>query len=128
MNLDLSRVFGAHTFATGVEFRHETFETGAGDPASYAAGPYTDRPTGSQAGGGLTPQDTADLDRDVSSVYASLSSQWGEKFTTDIAARYEHYDDFGGELTGKLAARYEFAPAFALRGSVSNNFRAPSLS
>lgn len=128
LNLDISRVFGAHTFATGVEFRHETFETGAGDPASYAAGPYTDRPTGSQAGGGLTPQDTADLDRDVSSVYASLSSQWGEKFTTDIAARYEHYDDFGGELTGKLAARYEFAPAFALRGSVSNNFRAPSLS
>ncbi len=127
-NLDLSRVFGAHTFATGVEFRHETFETGAGDPASYAAGPFTDRPTGSQAGGGLTPQDTADLDRDVSSVYASLSSQWGEKFTTDLAARYEHYDDFGGELTGKAAARYEFAPAFALRGSVSNNFRAPSLS
>ena len=63
----------------------------------------------------------------MSSIYASLSSQWGEKFTTDIAARYEHYDDFGGELTGKLAARYEFAPAFALRGSVSNGFRAPSL-
>ena len=98
------------------------------DPASYAAGPYTDRPTGSQAGGGLTPQDVAHLSRDVASAYASLSSQFGEKFSTDLAARYEHYDDFGGELTGKLAARYEFAPAFALRGSVSNNFRAPSLS
>ncbi len=127
-NFDVSRVFGAHTFATGVEFRREDYETGAGDPASYAAGPYTDRPTGSQAGGGLTPQDTADLSRDVASVYASLSSQFGEKFFTDVSARYEHYDDFGGELTGKLAARYEFVPAFALRGSVSNNFRAPSLS
>lgn len=127
-NFDLSRVFGAHTFASGVELRRENFETGAGDPASYAAGPFTDRPTGSQAGGGLTPQDTADLSRDVSSLYASLSSQSGEKFFTDIAARYEHYDDFGGELTGKLAARYEFAPVFALRGSVSNSFRAPSLS
>ena len=127
-NFDVSRVFGAHTFATGVEFRREDYETGAGDPASYAAGPYTDRPTGSQAGGGLTPQDTADLSRDVASVYATLSSQFGEKFFTDVSARYEHYDDFGGELTGKLAARYEFVPAFALRGSVSNNFRAPSLS
>ncbi len=131
-NFDVSRGFDAgdnhHTFATGVELRREEYDTGAGDPASYAAGPFTDRPTGSQAGGGLTPQDVAHLSRDVSSVYASLSSEFGEKFTTDIAARYEHYDDFGGELTGKLAARYEFAPAFALRGSVSNNFRAPSLS
>ena len=131
-NFDVSRGFDAgnnhHTFATGVELRREEYDTGAGDPASYAAGPFTDRPTGSQAGGGLTPQDVAHLSRDVSSAYASLSSQFGEKLSTDIAARYEHYDDFGGELTGKLAARYEFAPAFALRGSVSNNFRAPSLS
>lgn len=131
-NFDVSRAFDAgdnhHTFATGLEFRREQYDTGAGDPASYAAGPFTDRPTGSQAGGGLTPQDVAHLSRDVSSLYASLSSEFGEKFTTDVAARYEHYDDFGGELTGKLAARYEFAPAFALRGSVSNNFRAPSLS
>ena len=131
-NFDVSRGFDAgnnhHTFATGLELRREEYDTAAGDTASYAAGPFTDRPTGSQAGGGLTPQDVAHLSRDVTSVYASLSSQFGEKFSTDIAARYEDYDDFGGELTGKLAARYEFAPAFALRGSVSNNFRAPSLS
>ncbi len=131
-NFDVSRGFDAgnnhHTFATGLEFRREEFETGAGHPNSYAAGPYIDRPTGSQAGGGLSPQDVADLSRDVSSLYAGLSSEFGGKFTTDLSARYEYYNDFGGELTGKLAARYEFAPAFALRGSVSNNFRAPSLS
>ena len=130
-NFDVSRGFDSgnnqHTFATGVEFRREEFDTGAGHAASYAAGPYTDRPTGSQAGGGLTPQDEAHLSRDVSSLYAGLSSKFGEKFTTDLTARYEYYNDFGGELTGKLAGRYEFAPAFALRGSVSNNFRAPSL-
>ncbi|MCD9030619.1 TonB-dependent receptor [Luteimonas sp. Y-2-2-4F] len=127
-NLDLSRAFGAHTLAAGVELRAERYETRAGDPASYAAGPWTARPTGSQAGGGLTPQDEADLDRDVASAYASVSSAFGERLTTDVAVRYEHYEDFGGELTGKLAARYEFAPAFALRGALSNNFRAPSLS
>ncbi|MET0289199.1 MAG: TonB-dependent receptor [Pseudoxanthomonas sp.] len=131
-NLDLSRVFEAggatHTLGSGVEFRREQYETGAGDPASYAAGPYTDRPTGSQAGGGLTPQDAADLSRNVVSAYGNVSSQFGEKLSTDAAVRYEHYQDFGSQWTGKLAARYEFAPAFALRGAVSNNFRAPSLS
>ncbi|MRH00076.1 TonB-dependent receptor [Xanthomonas sontii] len=131
-NLDLSRSFDAagatHTVGTGVELRREHYRTRPGDPASYAAGPYTDRPTGAQAGGGLTPQDAADLSRNVASLYASVSSQFGDKLSTDLAARYEHYQDFGGELTGKLAARYEFVPAFALRGAISNNFRAPSLS
>ena len=127
-NLDLRRVFGQHTFATGLEFRHESYRTGAGDPASYAAGPFTDRPTGSQAGGGLTPSDEANLGRDVASAYASVSSEVTDSLSTDAAVRYEHYSDFGGEITGKLSARYEFAPAFALRGSASNNVRAPSLS
>ncbi|WP_295938284.1 TonB-dependent receptor [uncultured Xanthomonas sp.] len=131
-NLDLSRSFdvagATHTVGTGVELRREHYRTRPGDPASYAAGPYTDRPTGAQAGGGLTPQDAADLSRNVASLYASVSSQFGDKLSTDLAARYEHYQDFGGELTGKLAARYEFVPAFALRGAISNNFRAPSLS
>ena len=130
-NLDLSRGFESgdafHSLAVGAEFRAEHYETGAGDPASYAIGPYADRPAGSQAGGGLTPQDEADLDRDVASAYATVSSRFGEKFSTDLSARYERYQDFGGQFTGKLAARYEFAPAFALRGAVSSNFRAPAL-
>ncbi|WDS37610.1 TonB-dependent receptor [Pseudoxanthomonas sp.] len=131
-NLDLSRGFDAigasHTFGTGVELRREDYNTYAGDPASYAAGTYTDRPTGAQAGGGLTPEDAADLSRNVASAYASVSSQFGDKFSTDLAGRYEHYQDFGSQWTGKLAARYAFTPAFALRGAISNNFRAPSLS
>ena len=131
-NFDLSRGFDIggryHTLSTGFEARHETYHTRAGDLASYAAGPFIDRPTGSQAGGGLTPQDEADLRRDVFGIYAALSSELSEKLTSDVAARYERYSDFGGELTGKLALRYEFAPAFALRGALSNNVRAPSLS
>ncbi|WP_313348236.1 TonB-dependent receptor [Stenotrophomonas sp.] len=130
-NFDLGRVFtqgnNSHSLGLGVEARRDHFQTRPGDPASYAAGPYIDRPTGSQAGGGLTPQDATSLTRDVASAYASLSSQFGEHFSSDVAARYEHSDDYGGELTGKLGLRYEFTPAFALRGAVSNNFRAPSL-
>ncbi|MGX9191468.1 TonB-dependent receptor plug domain-containing protein [Stenotrophomonas sp. Ker107b] len=131
-NFDLGRVFSqgesiTHSLGLGLEARRDHYETRPGDPSSYAAGPFTDRPTGSQAGGGLTPQDATSLSRDVASAYASLSSQFGEHFSSDLAARYEHSDDFGGELTGKLGLRYEFTPAFALRGAISNNFRAPSL-
>jgi len=131
-NLDASRLFSrdasAHTLAVGVEARRERYRTGAGDPASHAAGPFTDRPTGAQAGGGLTPEDTANLARNVFSAYASLASNVGERLITDIAARYEHDADFGSHFTGKLAARYLITPTFAVRGALSNNFRAPALS
>jgi len=131
-NVDLGRVFNhgedTHALGLGVEARHEHYRTRAGDAASYAAGPFTGRPTGAQAGGGLTPDDEANLSRDVAAAYLSLASTFGEHLSTDIAARYERDDDFGSQLTGKFAARYALTPEFALRGSISNNFRAPSLS
>jgi iron complex outermembrane recepter protein len=45
----------------------------------------------------------------------------------DAAARYEHYSDFGSTTSGKITLRYDFTPTFALRGTVSNGFRAPTL-
>ena len=50
-----------------------------------------------------------------------------ENFTATLAGRYEQFSDFGNTLNGKLALRYEFVPGFAVRGSISNGFRAPSL-
>jgi outer membrane receptor protein involved in Fe transport len=44
----------------------------------------------------------------------------------DVAARYEHFSDFGNAKVGKLTSRYDFSPA-ALRGTFSNGFRAPTL-
>ncbi|MBB3227381.1 iron complex outermembrane receptor protein [Luteibacter sp. Sphag1AF] len=131
-NIDLSRPFEwgstLYTLATGAEYRRETFRTYAGDPASYAVGPIVGAPTGAQAGGGLTPQDTANLSRHVGAAYVDLSADLTEKFFADAAARYEHYNDFGGAWTGKLSGRYAFTPDYALRGAISNNIRAPSLS
>lgn len=134
LTLDLTRDFDVAglasplSLATGVEARRETFETGAGDPDSYAAGPLTDRPIGAQAGPGLRPQDTADADRDVHALYAELSADLTDRLFVDAAARYEDYSDFGDALAGKLSARFEASDAVALRASASNSFRAPSLS
>jgi iron complex outermembrane receptor protein len=114
--------------ALGAEYRRESYKTGAGDPASYAAGPFTDKDAGAQAGPGLTPADAASTSRNVGSLYADLSKDIGDHFFADAAARFEHYNDFGNAVAGKLSGIYKFAPAFALRGAVSNSFRAPSLS
>ena len=113
--------------AFGAELRRETFESQAGDVASYAAGPV-DAPIGAQAGPGLAPQDEADSDRDVAAVYGDISFNATERLFLDAAVRFENYSDFGDALAAKLSGRYELSPWLALRGSVSNSFRAPSLS
>ena len=48
-------------------------------------------------------------------------------FLLGLAARYEDYSDFGSNLNGKVAARWKITEKFALRGSASTGFRAPSL-
>jgi iron complex outermembrane receptor protein len=50
-----------------------------------------------------------------------------EALRVDAAARYEHYSDFGNATVGKLTGRYDFSPQFAIRGTVNNGFRAPTL-
>lgn len=115
------------TLAVGAEYRVEGYEVGPGDPASYAIGPLTDRAAGAQGGPGLTPGDATDTSRDVYGVYAEVSGDVTDRLFLGAAARYENYDDFGGELTGKLSGRFAFTDVFAVRGAVSNNLRAPSL-
>ncbi len=117
-----------YTFAVGGEVRHENFQTEAGDPASYAIGPVVGAPVGAQAGTNLTPADEADISRNVDGAYVELSGNVTDALFLDAAARYEHYNDFGGTTNAKLSGRYEFTPQFALRGAISTNFRAPSLS
>lgn len=134
LNLDFTRAFDLGigvapvSFAWGAEFRRETFQTTAGDPESYLQGPVPDVPVGAQAGPGLAPEDTADSDRDVAALYAEASLQLNERLLVDVGARFEDYSDFGDALAGRLAGRYQLTDALALRGSISNAYRAPSLS
>jgi iron complex outermembrane recepter protein len=130
-NLDFTypvNVFGGEqTLAFGTEIRRETFDSGAGEPDSYRAGPDTTRSIGAQAGPGLRPEDAVSLDRSVYAAYAEIGIDVTDSFFVDAALRYEGSDDFDGGVAGKLAARYAFNDVFAVRGAVSNSFRAPSL-
>ena len=107
--------------ALGGEYRKETYEIEAGD----AAVPLQDRRPGLSRGFGLT--DAAQHDRDNKAVYVDVATAPIAALHLDFAARYEDFSDFGNTTVGKLTARYDFSPAFALRGTVSSGFRAPTL-
>ena len=133
LRFDMSRPFDVGGFsnpvnlAWGLEYRTETYETEAGDPESYIAGPVIGAPIGTQAGSGLQPSETVDEDRDAASVYVDLESDLTDRFQMGLAGRFEDYSDFGSSANGKVSARYEFTPSFAVRGTVGTGFRAPSL-
>ncbi|MDB5972105.1 MAG: TonB-dependent receptor [Hydrocarboniphaga sp.] len=124
-NLDVSHEYtvglaGPLTTAFGVEQRHETYELQQGDPASTYG-------SGASSFPGIQESDASKNSRDNYALYADFSITPIEKLLLDAAVRYEHFSDFGSTTIGKLTGRYDFTPAFALRGTVSTGFRAPTL-
>ncbi|HKS54738.1 MAG TPA: TonB-dependent receptor [Steroidobacteraceae bacterium] len=117
--------------AVGVEARREEYSIFAGEPNSYINGGVTfnGAPTasGSQVFAGFRPANAGSEDRTAVGAYIDLEANVTEKLLASVAVRGEHYSDFGENVSGKIAARYDFTPGFALRASVQNGFRAPSL-
>lgn len=135
LGADLTRQYEVGLYAplnvaVGLEARREGYEIEAGQAESYDRGPLggnTALAGGAQGFVGFQPSNEVDEDRTAVGVYLDVEAPVTEKFTVAGAVRFEDYSDFGTSTTGKLSARYDFTPAFALRGSVSTGFRAPSL-
>lgn len=117
--------------AVGIEARRESYSIFAGEPDSYRNGGVQlgglPTPSGSQVFAGFRPSNEVDEDRTAVGAYVDLEANVTERFLASAALRAESYSDFGENLSGKLAGRYDFTSSFALRGSVQNGFRAPSL-
>jgi iron complex outermembrane recepter protein len=117
--------------AWGVEARRETYEIFAGEPDSYRNGGVLlgGAPTasGAQVFPGFRPENEQDEDRTAIGAYLDVEANVTDALLLSGALRGESYSDFGETLTGKLAARYDLTESFAVRGSVQNGFRAPSL-
>ena len=107
-------------FAIGAQYRYDTYDVGAGEPNGYYG-------VGPQAEDGLSPISISHSYRDETAGYIDLSTQIIPRLQLDLAGRFEHYTDVGNTETGKASARYDFNRYLALRGAVSNGFRAPSL-
>jgi iron complex outermembrane receptor protein len=129
--LDLSHAFNLGLaepveVAGGVEYRKENYTLQAGDPASYYTG------TGKLAAGtqgffGYTPHDAGSHDRDDLSEYLDIHVTPIKNLVFDGAIRHENYSDFGAATVEKITGRYDFSPAFAIRGTAATGFRAPTL-
>lgn len=117
--------------AAGAELRREGYQIHAGEPDSYRNGGVLlnglPTPSGAQVFPGFRPANEVDKDRNSIGLYVDLEADLTERFTVSGAVRYEHYSDFGDTVTGKVAGRFEVSDSLALRASVQNGFRAPSL-
>jgi len=118
--------------ATGIEAREETYEIFAGEQTSwdnYGAVLASGAPTasGAQVFPGFRPANVTDADRTAIGAYVDLEANITDKLLGSVAVRAEDYSDFGSNVSGKIAARYDFTEVFALRGSAQTGFRAPSL-
>jgi len=106
--------------ALGVEHRRETYEIKAGDaPSRYKEG--------SQSYPGFALSDAKSVSRDNDAIYVDFATSPIDKLQIDIAGRFEHFSDFGDTTVGKITSRYDFTSRFALRGTFSTGFRAPTL-
>ena len=152
-NLDVNRAFDvgflkSFTLAGGLEYRRETYEIRQGEPDSFRAGPALvgannpSSPSGGFGAGaapgaqvfpgfqpvvGGQPVTGVERRRHNVSAYVEADADVTDRFSVQAAARYEKYSDFGGDVNGKLSARYAPFDGLALRGSISTGFRAPSL-
>ena len=111
---------GPLNVAIGVEHRRDTYAIGAGPPISYVNGGASSYP-------GFTPLDASSHSRTNNAGYLDFAAKPIDPLQLDAAVRFEHYSDFGSTTIGKLSARFDFSPAFAIRASVNNGFRAPTL-
>ena len=123
--LDIAREFdvglaGPLTLAFGGEHRRESWKLAPGEPSSYIGG-------GAQSFPGYPATVTTNAARHSDAGYVDLAATPITGLKLDVAGRYEDYSDFGSATVGKFTARYDFDPAFALRGTVSSGFRAPTL-
>ena len=125
-NLDISKPVDVPFFAAplsvafGGEFRHDTYQLQPGDGPSQYGG-------GSQAYPGFTSVDAGYYHRSNEAGYIDLATTLLPHWQVDLAGRFEHYTDVGNTETGKFTTRYDFTSWFALRGTISNGFRAPTL-
>jgi iron complex outermembrane receptor protein len=131
--------------AFGGEFRDDNFQIEAGELASYenqnrrvqTGVTWSDTRTvipatgfaaaGAQVFPGYQPDDELNKSRTNVAGYLDLESDITEKLLVGLAGRAENYSDFGSNVSGKASLRFSILDDLAVRGTVGNGFRAPSL-
>jgi iron complex outermembrane receptor protein len=124
-NLDVTKNFDVGlasplSVAAGFEGRENTYAITQGDPASFYK-------VGAASFPGYGPVSVLAHSRKNYAAYFDLAVLPIKDLQIDLAGRFEHYTDFGDAHVGKITARYDLTPEFAVRGTVATGFRAPTL-
>ncbi|MEP1446807.1 MAG: TonB-dependent receptor [Paraglaciecola sp.] len=141
LNLDLFKQFHFNkkyqiNFATGVEWRRESYRQKEGELASYSVGSLAYDPNsgvsqgfgvGSNGFTGYNAQSAGKWSRGNWAVYSDFEVHMSDAFLFGLAARYEDFTDFGSTFDGKVSARMILNDSLTLRGSVSTGFKAPTV-
>ena len=116
-------------FATGFEWRQESFEIVSGEQASWQQGPLADQgfSVGSHGFAGFSPEAQGINSRQSIAFYVDVEAYVTEDFLLGAAIRYEDFSSFGDTTNYKLTAQYQLTDEFSLRGSHSTGFRAPTV-
>ena len=115
--------------ASGFQYRHESYESIAGDTASYEIGPLATQGFGIGSNGfpGLAANSQGEVSRHNIAFYVDAEAYVTENFMLAAALRYEDYSDFGDTTKGKIAFRWQALEDIAFRGAYSTGFKAPTL-
>ena len=65
--------------------------------------------------------------RTVEAIFIEASVPFAKGFEAQLAARYDHYSDFGNTVNPKVALRWQPLRTLLLRSSWGTGFRAPTL-
>ncbi len=133
-NIDVSYPVEVSFFASdlniagGFEWRDEEFEIGIGDEASWQVGPLADQGFSAASNGfpGFGPLAQGDWSRSNIALYIDLEADITDNWLVAVAARWEDFDDFGTTTNGKVSTHWQVVDSFALRGTFSTGFRAPT--
>lgn len=104
---------GPLAMAIGVEARHESLE----DAQLAISGDVLD----------LLPAPAKAGARSVQAGYVEVVAPLLQGFEVQLAARVDHYSDFGTSTSPKIALRLTPAPSWLLRASAGRGFMAPGL-
>lgn len=134
INLDFSRFVNIGSiedvsFATGFEWREESFKITQGEEASWVAGPYAEQGfnIGSHGFKGFGPESAGKNTRNNIGIYTDVEAYLNDDWLLGVALRYEDFSTFGDTLNYKITAQYIATDELSFRASHSTGFRAPTV-
>ncbi len=134
LDIDFTKPFDVGLYeplfvATGFQYRNESYESFAGDTASYEIGPLATQGFGIGSNGfpGLAANSQGRVSRNNIALYIDAEAYITETFMLAGALRYEDFSDFGDTTKGKIAFRWQALENIAFRGAFSTGFKAPTL-